>query len=130
MELFIATLFLTFTGFGNQAVAFRGEANCYEAIRAPFVSRNVQESKSKRRCMSRRRKKRNTSVPVANSTPKNETGPVTSNPNRLEIDPGDIPPSQRPRDPNVDDRTKIPESVSPDDMAPHPKPAKQKKRRP
>lgn len=48
-------------------------------------------------------------------------GPANDTPNRLEIDPGDIPPSQRPRDPNVDDRTRIPEGVSPDDMAPRPK---------
>jgi hypothetical protein len=39
--------------------------------------------------------------------------PIT--PNRVEIDPGDIPPSQRPRNPNVDDRTKIPETIDPGD---------------
>ncbi len=35
--------------------------------------------------------------------------PSVDSPNRMEIDPGDIPPSERPRNPNVDDRTKIPE---------------------
>jgi hypothetical protein len=130
MELFIATLLLTLAAFGNQAVVARGEANGLIPIRTSFVSRNDQETRSKQRRTSRRRRKRNPSMPAANSTTKNDNGPVTSNPNRLEIDPGDIPPSQRPRDPNVDDRTKIPESVSPDDMAPHPKPTKQKKKRP
>lgn len=55
-------------------------------------------------------------------------GPALDGPNRMEIDPADIPPSQRPRDPNVDDRTRIPSEVSPDDMAPAPR--KPKKRRP
>ena len=130
MGLLIATLFLTFTPFGNQKVVYRSEANDLKAISAPFLGGYVQATKGQQRCTSRRRKTRNTSRPAANSTSRNDNGPVTSNPNRLEIDPGDIPPSQRPRDPNVDDRTKIPESVSPDDMAQHPKPAKQKKRRP
>ena len=57
-------------------------------------------------------------------------GPVLDAPNRMEIDPGDIPPSERPRDPNVDDRTRIPGEVSPDDMAPRPKARQPKKRRP
>ena len=54
--------------------------------------------------------------------------PVLDGPNRMEIDPADIPPSERPRDPNVDDRTRIPSEVSPDDMAPAAR--KPKKRRP
>jgi hypothetical protein len=106
------------------------EAISLISIRAPFVGGFVQATERKHRSTSRRRKTRNTSSAAANSSPGNDNGPVTSNPNRLEIDPGDIPPSQRPRDPNVDDRTKIPESVSPDDMAQRPKPAKQKKKRP
>ena len=56
--------------------------------------------------------------------------PVLDGPNRMEIDPADIPPSERPRDPNVDDRTRIPSEVSPDDMAPRPKTRKAKNRRP
>jgi hypothetical protein len=41
--------------------------------------------------------------------------PSVDSPNRMEIDPGDIPPSERPRNPNVDDRTKIPDNVISDD---------------
>ncbi|HJU55221.1 MAG TPA: hypothetical protein VJ715_11640 [Pyrinomonadaceae bacterium] len=55
-------------------------------------------------------------------TPAQPTGgPILDGPNRMEIDPGDIPPSERPLDPNVDDRTKIPGEVSPDDKASRPK---------
>jgi hypothetical protein len=61
------------------------------------------------------------SMPPTDTTPAPTGGPVVDTPNRQEIDPGDIPPSQRPRNPNVDDRTKIPVEVSPDDMAPQPK---------
>ena len=47
------------------------------------------------------------------TTTERSSDPIT--PNRVEIDPGDIPPSQRPRNPNVDDRTKIPETIDPGD---------------
>jgi hypothetical protein len=57
-------------------------------------------------------------------------GPAAEAPNRQEIDPGDIPPSERPRDPNVDDRTRIPGGVSPDDMAPRPEKKRPGGRRP
>lgn len=69
-------------------------------------------------------------MPTTNKPAEPGVGPVLDGPNRMEIDPADIPPSQRPRDPNVDDRTRIPGEVSPDDMAPRPKPRKTKKRRP
>lgn len=65
------------------------------------------------------RRKKNVQQPSTQDAPAN--GPVTDAPNRQEIDPGDIPPSERPRDPNVDDRTKIPEEISPDDKVPRPK---------
>jgi hypothetical protein len=68
------------------------------------------------------------SMPKTNQTPAPTGGPILDGPNRMEIDPADIPPSQRPRDPNVDDRTRIPSEVSPDDMAPAAR--KPKKRRP
>ena len=71
---------------------------------------------------------RRKSMPKTNQTPAPAGGPVLDGPNRMEIDPADIPPSQRPRDPNVDDRTRIPSEVSPDDMAPAAR--KPKKRRP
>ena len=71
---------------------------------------------------------RRKSMPKTNRTPAPAEGPVLDGPNRMEIDPADIPPSQRPRDPNVDDRTRIPSEVSPDDMAPAAR--KPKKRRP
>jgi len=67
------------------------------------------------------------SMPKTNQTPAPAGGPVLDGPNRMEIDPADIPPSERPRDPNVDDRTRIPSEVSPDDMAPSVR--KKKKRR-
>lgn len=67
-------------------------------------------------------------MPKTNRTPAPAEGPILDGPNRMEIDPADIPPSERPRDPNVDDRTRIPSEVSPDDMAPAPR--KPKKRRP
>ena len=67
------------------------------------------------------------SMPKTNQ-PAPAEGPILDGPNRMEIDPADIPPAQRPRDPNVDDRTRIPSEVSPDDMAPAPR--KPKKRRP
>lgn len=70
-------------------------------------------------------------MPPTDATHMPANGPVIDTPNRQEIDPGDIPPSQRPRNPNVDDRTKIPDEVSPDDMAPRPKkPSPPKKKRP
>lgn len=67
------------------------------------------------------------SMPKTNQTPAPAVGPILDGPNRMEIDPADIPPSERPRDPNVDDRTRIPSEVSPDDMAPAAR--KPKKRR-
>ena len=60
----------------------------------------------------------------------NNKGPIMDAPNRMEIDPGDILPADRPRDPNVDDRTKIPAIIDPNDMAPRPKPTPKKKRPP
>ena len=72
--------------------------------------------------------------PAAPTTPKPDgptsNAPILDGPNRMEIDPGDIPPSERPRDPNVDDRTKIPAIIDPNDMAPQPKPTPKKKRPP
>ena len=53
------------------------------------------------------------SVTPLQTTTEPGSDPIT--PNRVEIDPGDIPPSQRPRNPNVDDRTKIPETIDPGD---------------
>lgn len=66
------------------------------------------------------------SMPKTNQTPAPAGGPILDGPNRMEIDPADIPPSERPRDPNVDDRTRIPSEVSPDDKAP----AARKKKKP
>lgn len=54
--------------------------------------------------------------------------PAPDGPNRMEIDPADIPPSERPRDPNVDDRTRIPGEVSPEDMAPAARKPKRRRR--
>ena len=71
---------------------------------------------------------RRKSMPKTNQPAAPSGGPILDGPNRMEIDPADIPPSQRPRDPNVDDRTRIPTEVSPDDMAPAAR--KPKKRRP
>lgn len=68
------------------------------------------------------------SMPKSNQAPAPTAGPILDGPNRMEIDPADIPPSERPRDPNVDDRTRIPSEVSPDDKAPAAR--KPKKRRP
>jgi len=59
-----------------------------------------------------------TGRPTSGTTPLQTTTEGSSDPitpNRVEIDPGDIPPSQRPRNPNVDDRTKIPETIDPGD---------------
>ncbi|HEX7314621.1 MAG TPA: hypothetical protein VF297_11910 [Pyrinomonadaceae bacterium] len=67
-------------------------------------------------------------MPKTNQPAVPADGPILDGPNRMEIDPADIPPSRRPRDPNVDDRTRIPSEVSPDDMAPAAR--KPKKRRP
>lgn len=62
----------------------------------------------------------------AHSTAEQQPPPVLDTPNRVEIDPGDIPPTQR-RNPDVDDRTKIPENIDPGDRVPPasiPKPKK------
>jgi len=84
---------------------------------------------SQRRARRRpRRAAKSKIMPKTNQTPAPTSGPVLDGPNRMEIDPADIPPAQRPRDPNVDDRTRIPSEVSPDDMAPAAR--KPKKRRP
>ncbi len=56
---------------------------------------------------------RPTSGTLLQTTTERSSDPIT--PNRVEIDPGDIPPSERPRNPNVDDRTKIPETIDPGD---------------
>ena len=72
--------------------------------------------------------KRRKGSPMTNKPVAPTGSPVLDGPNRMEIDPADIPPSERPRDPNVDDRTRIPSEVSPDDMAPVAR--KPKKRRP
>ncbi len=58
----------------------------------------------------------------------NDVRPVLDAPNRMEIDPADIPPAERPRDPRVDDRTKIPAIIDPNDMAPRPKPTPKKRK--
>ena len=70
--------------------------------------------------------KRRKGAPMTNKPAAPTASPVLDGPNRMEIDPADIPPSERPRDPNVDDRTRIPSEVSPDDKAP---PARKPKKR-
>jgi len=67
-------------------------------------------------------------MPKPNQPAAPAAGPILDGPNRMEIDPADIPPSQRPLDPNVDDRTRIPSEVSPDDMAPAARKPKKKRR--
>lgn len=79
---------------------------------------------SRRRTRHTRKRSKSMQKAASPETPVN--GPVLDGPNRMEIDPGDIPPADRPRDPNVDDRTKIPGHISPDDMTPPPKPKKKR----
>lgn len=87
-------------------------------------------SRNRTRRRTRQAKQKTADMKKTQTCDKSPETPVLDTPNRLEIDPGDIPPSQRPRNPNVDDRTKIPKIVSPDDMAPPAKPRKPKRRRP
>jgi len=94
---------------------------------APYASADAGQARRRARRGARRAAGRK-SMPKTNPTPAPSGGPTLDGPNRMEIDPADIPPSQRPRDPNVDDRTRIPSEVSPDDMAPAAR--KPKKRRP
>src|SRR5215211_5719650 len=98
-------------------------------ICAALIACVAAPDQARRRAQRRpRRAARRKSMPKTNQTPAPADGPVLDGPNRMEIDPADIPPSQRPRDPNVDDRTRIPSEVSPDDMAPAAR--KPKKRKP
>lgn len=83
-------------------------------------------TRRRHRRKSRASRKLDKPMPQTDSTNPPDEGPRTDTPNRMEIDPGDIPPSKRPTNPNVDDRTKIPEWVSPDDMAPRPKPKRKR----
>lgn len=96
---------------------------------APSASAAAPGPSQKRRAAQRRPRRAagRKSMPKTHQTPAPAGGPVLDGPNRMEIDPADIPPSERPRDPNVDDRTRIPSEVSPDDMAPSVR--KKKKRR-
>ena len=73
-----------------------------------------QRTRRKRRHSGKRDNRMQPKTPPANTN--NE--PILDSPNRLEIDPGDIPPSERPTNPNEDRRTKIPEGIDPADMAP------------
>lgn len=68
------------------------------------------------------------SQPTPPTKPDNE--PITDAPNRMEIDPADIPLSERSTDPNVDQRTKIPVGIDPADMAPREKTPKPGTRKP
>lgn len=104
-------------------VAAAGPAPSRRASADAAAQRGVRR-KTRRGPRSARRGKK--SMPQTGPT----EGPVTDAPNREEIDPGDIPPHERPRDPNVDDRTRIPGGVSPDDMAPRPARPRPKRRRP
>jgi hypothetical protein len=68
--------------------------------------------------------------PTTPPTPPPDIEPILDAPNRLEIDPADIPPSERSTDPNVDQRTKIPVWVDPADMAPQEKRPRPQKKKP
>ena len=90
---------------------------------APSPGPDRRRARRKPRPVARRK-----NMPKTNQQSAPAEGPALDGPNRMEIDPADIPPSQRPRDPNVDDRTRIPSEISPDDMSPTAR--KPKKRRP
>ena len=96
-----------------------------DAPSAPAAAHAQSRRRARRKPRPAARRK---SMPKTNQPATPSDGPVLDGPNRMEIDPADIPPSRRPRDPNVDDRTRIPSEVSPDDMAPAAR--KPKKRRP
>jgi hypothetical protein len=85
---------------------------------------SVARRAARRRVRHNRKPGKSMQKAAAPKTPVNDA--VLDSPNRMEIDPGDIPPGNRPRDPNVDDRTRIPSDISPDDISPRPKPKKKR----
>ena len=88
------------------------------------------QSIRKRQSGKKRRAKKSQKATPAKSTPVDpQLSPVLDTPNRMEIDPGDIPPSQ-PRNPDEDDRTKIPDNIDPGDRVPPSSIPKPKKPRP
>ena len=89
----------------------------------------TQSSKKKQSGKKRSVKKSQKAMPAPNAPADNNLQPVLDTPNRMEIDPGDIPPTQR-RNPDVDDRTKIPENIDPGDRVPPSAIPKQKKPNP
>jgi len=95
---------------------------------ASNASPTAQSSKNKHPRKRRRVRKSQKSMQQTNSAAE-QTHPATETPNRVEIDPGDIPPSQR-RNPDVDDRTKIPENIDPGDRVPPASIPKQRPKKP
>ena len=81
-------------------------------------SSESQTVRSKRNRKARAVKKTSSSKSVTQPSATSEVSPDPITPNRVEIDPGDIPASERPRNPNVDDRTKIPETIDRGDRVP------------
>src|SRR6185503_3511065 len=95
----------------------------------PDASRLVgttQSSQKKQSAKKKRTRKSQKVMPESNTPKSPNPTPVLDGPNRQEIPPGDIPPNQ-PRNPDVDDRTRIPGNIDPGDKVPPssiPKPKK------
>jgi hypothetical protein len=123
MPLFCVTLALllslqTDTALSNQDSHIVSQA--FDSTTSDGVAQGAPRRTARRRARHNKRLSKSMQKAAAPKNPDN--APVLDAPNRMEIDPGDIPPANRPRDPNVDDRTRIPGEISPDDISPRPKP--------
>ncbi len=118
---------LLFSLQANAALLKRDDKILAQALSSTVIDGSAQGTKRRSaRRRARHNRKSSKSMHKAVTPKTNGNDAVPDSPNRMEIDPGDIRPEDRPRDPNVDDRTKIPGDISPDDTRPRPQPKNKK----
>lgn len=124
MEL---VLFISLALASNYTTAHLQEANAEDSHADASSSSRITQTSKKRQFGKKKRPRKSQRLMQESNAPKEpEPTPILDSPNRQEIPPGDIPPNQ-PRNPDVDDRTKIPGNIDPGDKVPPssiPKPKK------